>query len=701
MTFDLKRVGGGLRYPPAVDDRPASRKVALRPRQILARRVDYAAELNPAQHEVAMHTGGPMLVLAGAGSGKTRTLVYRVARLIEDGVEPSSILLLTFTNRAAREMLQRVAAILGRDAGRVMGGTFHSVGNRLLRRFGDKLGYQPSYGILDREDCRDLMGTALSDVQPDTPERRSPGAALLVELYSLVINTGKSLTDALGSRYPQFAAQQEIIQTVFRRYMERKRVAQVMDYDDLLLNWLLLMRRHAEVRAHLQGRFLHVLVDEYQDTNRLQADIVDTMLGGDRNLLVVGDDAQSIYAFRGADLGNILSFPDRYPACTTFRLETNYRSLPPILALANASIACNQRQFPKELRAVREGGELPVRCAAPSPEAQASFVAQRVLELLDEDVPLGEIAVLYRNHTHSLELEVELTRRGIPYQVRSGLRFFEQRHVKDVLAHLRFVVNSRDEVAFARMARLRPRLGQRLVARIWNEISAAAEPLRAMQHLDGASLGLPGAAVHSASQLGALLGRIERLRRRPGEAVREVLAGGYRDWVRAQLDNAGLRLEDLEQLAIFADGYEGMDAFLDEVTLMNELSGEDLAATDGEREQLVLSTVHQAKGLEWRVVFVLWLAEGRFPSARAEDIEEERRLFYVACTRAKDELVLCHPYVARDRYRVDVILEPSRFLAELPAEVTQRWEVQEGTPAAELPSGGGYVLPGFLDPQVN
>lgn len=688
-------------YPRAVSDAPVSRKVALRPRASLARKVDYASELNPAQLEVVMHPGGPMLVLAGAGSGKTRTLVYRVSRLIEDGVEPGSILLLTFTNRAAREMLERVATILGRDSGRVMGGTFHSVGNRLLRRFGDKLGYPPSYGILDREDARDLMGTALTDLQPDTPERRFPGAAVLCELYSLVINTGKPLGDALTDRYPQFASQIEAIQATFKRYMERKRAAQVMDYDDLLLNWLLLLRRHPEVRAHLQGRFAHVLVDEYQDTNRLQADIVDTLLGGEKNLLVVGDDAQSIYGFRGADVGNILSFPDRYPGCPTFRLETNYRSLPPILQLANASIACNQRQFPKELRAIREGGELPVQCAAPSPEAQAGFVAQRVLELVDEGVPLGEIAVLYRNHTHSLELEVELTRRGIPYEVRSGLRFFEQRHVKDVLAHLRFVVNPRDEVAFARLARLRPRLGQRLVARIWAAIAAAADPLRAVQHLDGASIGLPGAAAHSASQLGALLGKLERLRGRPGEAVREVLAGGYRDWVRAQLDNAGSRLDDLEQLGVFADGYDTMDTFLDEVTLMNELSGEDVAETEGERERLVLSTVHQAKGLEWRAVFVLWLAEGRFPSSRAEDIEEERRLFYVACTRAKDELVLCHPYVARDRYRVDVILEPSRFLAELPAEVTQRWEVQSGETPAELEAGGAYALPDFLDPGVN
>ena len=396
-------------------DKPVVRKVALRAPTGASRKVDYAAELNAEQLAAVMHPGGPMLVLAGAGSGKTRTVVYRVARLIEDGVEPSGILLLTFTNRASREMLSRVGQILGRDAGRVMGGTFHSVGNRLLRRYGDRLGYRDNYGILDREDSRDLMGNALADVTPSAPDRRLPGAALLVEVYSLVINTGRSLEDVMVSRYPQFSGELDTIQAVFRRYLERKRAAQVMDYDDLLLNWLLLLRRHDDVRRQLAARFRHVLVDEYQDTNRLQADIVDTLLGGERNVVVVGDDAQSIYAFRGAEFANIMTFPDRYPECAIFRLESNYRSVPPILALAGASIAHNQRQFPKQLRAVREGGESPVLAAAPTPEGQAAFVAQQILELIDQGVELSEVAVLYRNHAHSLELEVELTRRNIPY----------------------------------------------------------------------------------------------------------------------------------------------------------------------------------------------------------------------------------------------------------------------------------------------
>ena len=475
-----------------------------------------------------------------------------------------------------------------------------------------------------------------------------------------------------------------------------------MDYDDLLLNWLLLLRRHPEVRAHLQGRFAHVLVDEYQDTNRLQADIVDTLLGGERNLLVVGDDAQSIYGFRGADVGNILSFPDRYPGCPTFRLETNYRSLPPILALANASIACNQRQFPKELRAMREGGELPVQCAAPV--ARGPGRVRR---------PAGAGA-------HRRGRAPERDRRALPQPhplPRARGRADAARHP------LRGAFGAALLRAAPRQGRARPPAVRGQPPRRGGVRPAGAAAPASRAAPGGAHLGrhrrrgrppqgaaAPGRRLDRPARRRRPLGeparrrccgKLERLRGRPGEAVREVLAGGYRDWVRAQLDNAGSRLDDLEQLGVFADGYDTMDTFLDEVTLMNELSGEDVAETEGERERLVLSTVHQAKGLEWRAVFVLWLAEGRFPSSRAEDVEEERRLFYVACTRAKDELVLCHPYVARDRYRVDVILEPSRFLAELPAEVTQRWEVQSGEAPAELEAGGSYALPDFLDPGVN
>ncbi len=661
-------------------------------------RVAYESELNPEQLRVVMHPGGPMLALAGAGSGKTRTLVYRVARLIEDGVPPPAILLLTFTNKAAKEMLERVEALTQATSGRVTGGTFHAVGNRLLRRYAEVIGYTPRFSILDREDAVDLMGAALAEVEPETPNRRAPRAELLVSIYSYVINTGRDLEETVTERAPQYLDQVATMARVFKAYLARKRKADAMDFDDLLLNWLLLLSQHPSVRRELCQRFAHVLVDEYQDTNRLQADIVDGLLGRERNLMVVGDDAQSIYAFRGAEFANILTFPERHPGCEIFKLELNYRSTPAILALANASIACNVNQFPKALSTVRSGGQLPCDVAAADPEAQARFVADTVLALREEGLALEDMVVLYRNHSHSLELQVELTRRNIPYRVRSGVRFFEQRHVKDVLAHLRFVTNPRDEVAFCRLAKLRPGFGPRLTARLWDGLGTA-NPLRALLARSAAELDLPGRARASFDEIRALLDDLNAplMTSQPGESIRLVVQRFYRDYLRDNLDNWTARLDDLEQLALYADRSEDVNSFLAELSLLTDLSGEDVAATTPD-ECLTLSSAHQAKGLEWRAVFVIWLAEGRFPSQRAEDEEEERRLFYVSVTRARDRLYLVHPQLARDRYRVDVIVNPSRFLAELPDHVTERVSAAADEPEDGIDAlpPGRYQLPGFL-----
>jgi DNA helicase-2/ATP-dependent DNA helicase PcrA len=664
------------------------------------RRVRYEEELNQQQLEVVMHPGGPMLALAGAGTGKTRTLVYRTSRLIEDGVPPGKILLLTFTNKAAREMMGRVQQLVELASTRITGGTFHSAGHRILRRHAELIGYTPRFSILDREDATDLMGVALADIGPDVPARRLPRPRLLVDLYSFVINTGHELGEVLSERAPQFLDEGDLIADVFKRYLERKRKADLMDFDDLLLNWLLLLSRFPRARAELRNRFDHILVDEYQDTNRLQADIVDGMLGPDRNVMVVGDDAQSIYAFRGADFDNILGFPERHPDCRVFRLETNYRSVPPILELANASIVHNTRQFQKTLRPDRSGGEQPLEVAVPTPEIQASHVAEQLLELHEEGFDLEDMAVLYRNHAHSLDLQVELTRRNIPYQVRSGLRFFEHRHVKDALAHLRFIDNPRDEVAFARLIKLRDGFGPRLAARVWDRI-AGADGIRRLLSLKVDSLGLPRAAHASLVELQTMMAEVSdpKLLGQAGEVIRRVVDSFYGTWARAHLENSGARLEDLEQLALFADGYPDVNTFLSEVTLLNDLSGEEAVAGPPD-EMVTLSTVHQAKGIEWRAVFVIWLAEGRFPSFRMDDEEEERRLFYVAVTRARDRLSLVRPEIARDRYRVDTILDPSRFLSELPPEVRELVAIAEDLPPDgidALPGGGRYTLPSFLD----
>ncbi|MDQ6892923.1 MAG: ATP-dependent helicase [Acidobacteriota bacterium] len=663
------------------------RKYVLRkPVPLRHYRVDYDRELNEEQREVVLAGGGPILVIAGAGSGKTRTLVYRVSRLIESGTDPSRILLLTFTNKAAKEMLRRVETLLTVDTRRLLGGTFHSVGNRLLRRFGSRVGLGPNFTILDPEDARELLEASTSDRGIPVVERRFPKGDVLLDLYSQTINTARPFAEVLASRAPHFSALEGEIAGVFQRYRERKRLGNACDYDDLLLSWKRLLDESPETAALLAASYDHVLVDEYQDTNRLQGDLVDGMARVRRNVTVVGDDAQAIYSFRGASFENILGFPDRYPDAKTFRLTTNYRSTPEILALANASIAQNERQFPKELRSSRDGGPLPAVVALPDIPDQARFVAQRILEWHDEGEKLSDVAVLYRAHYQALELQIELTRRGIPYEIRSGTRFFEQRHVKDVLAFLRIVVNPKDELSWKRALKLFPRVGERAASAVWQAIGGRPDPLASFREReDAGGIELPRGAAAALKPFRSLLARLETpsIRSAPAEAIRAVVDDVYRDFARAKFPNGDARLDDLEQFAQFAQSYDSLPGFLEEVTLFNELSGEDVVAGDPDDDRVVLSSVHQAKGLEWSRVVVMGLSEGRFPSYRSamtdEGLEEERRLFYVAVTRAKNEVNLVYPMLARDRYGVDVILEPSRFVDELPHEVYERWTIEVET----------------------
>ena len=671
------------------------RKYVLKtPARLKSYRVDYDRELNDEQREVVLAGGGPILVIAGAGSGKTRTLVYRVSRLIESGHDPSRLLLLTFTNKAAREMLRRVETLLAVDTRRLAGGTFHSVGNRLLRRFGARLGLTANFTILDPEDARELMEAATSDRKIPTLERRFPKGDVLQDLYSYTINTGRSFTEVLAEHAPHFSELETEIVSVFQRYRERKRQGNAVDYDDLLLLWKKLLDEVPAAATELRSSFDHVLVDEYQDTNRLQGEIVDGMAKLKKNVTVVGDDAQAIYSFRGASFENILGFPQRYPDVQTFRLTRNYRSTPEILALANASIAHNEKQFPKELAASRESGALPAVVALPDIPDQARFVGQRLLEWHDEGEKLSDLAVLYRAHYQALELQIELTRRGIPYEIRSGTRFFEQRHVKDVLAFLRIVVNPKDELSWKRALKLFPRVGERSAAAVWEAIGARPDPLEAFRSLDAKSVDLGRGSETALRPFRALLSQLDSpgLRSTPAEAIRTVVEDVYKDYARAKFPNGNARLDDLEQFAQFAQTYDSLPAFLEDVTLFNELSGEDVVAGEPDDDRVVLSSIHQAKGLEWSRVIVMGLSEGRFPNYRSiatdEGLEEERRLFYVAVTRAKNELALVYPMLARDRYGVDVILEPSRFVAELPETVYERWTIEREPSSEEVEQAG-------------
>jgi DNA helicase-2/ATP-dependent DNA helicase PcrA len=438
-------------------------------------------------------------------------------------------------------------------------------------------------------------------------------------------------------------------------------------------------------------QFQYVLVDEYQDTNALQADLVDRVAARHRNLMVVGDDAQAIYGWRGAHVRNMLTFGERYADAVTFRLESNYRSRPEILTLANASIINNRAQLPKTLRPVRPaGGTEPALVPVRDADQQAAFVAARVLELRDEGVRLDEIGVLYRSHWHALELQLELARRNIPYTIRSGVRFFEQAHIKDVVAYLRLVVNPRDELAWKRVLRLVPRVGARTAARIWERLAISENPLALARAADFA----PAPAGAGWEGFVALLGALTApgVADVPAKQIETVLQRGYVEYLQGSYENADAREEDLRQLARFAAQYESTEAFLSELALVNadafsgpgRTVGEDVVEGADSDERLVLSSIHQAKGLEWHAVFLIWAADGKFPSARSlrdpDSEEEERRLFYVAITRARDELAVCYPLTVADRGRETVVQRPSRFVTEVPPALFQVWEIDEEAP---------------------
>jgi len=665
--------------------------------------IDYAAELNEQQLAAVTAPPGPLLVIAGAGSGKTRTLTYRVAYLLENGIDPRNILLLTFTNKAARQMLDRVANLLPVDASGLWGGTFHSVGNRMLRRHGSALGYSSGFTIMDREDQKDLINTVVASAGIDPKEIRFPKGDVLAEIFSFVVNTEIPMEELLAEKFPYFLPLLDKLKDVHARYEKRKKATNSMDFDDLLEKTLLMLRHHEGVAAFYRRQFQFILVDEYQDTNKVQADLVDTLARDHRNVMVVGDDAQSIYSWRGANFKNILEFPKRYPDAQVFKIEMNYRSVPEVLEVANAAIASNVEQFRKNLAPTRDSNAVkPAVVALNDGSEQAQFVAQRILELRDEDVDLNDIAVLYRAHYHAIELQLELSRRGIPYQITSGIRFFEQAHIKDVTSFLRFVANPRDEVAFKRMVKLLPGIGNRSADNLWNawdkSIGAVAAVADRGPEATSATAGVsdPGynfgehllamkvgaRSKKSWEQLAHTLDEIAPTGQpnAPSEMIMSVVEAIYDDYAKLNFTNYELRREDLNQLAAFARQFKDVHEFLSQLALISNVDAEAAPNQTSDKEAVNLSSVHQAKGLEFHTVFIIWLTDGMFPSARSLDtrdaLEEERRLFYVAITRARDELYLTFPHMRLSGGYGDVFQRPSRFLKEIPNTLVEDWQVQ-------------------------
>ncbi|MEP7211817.1 MAG: ATP-dependent helicase [Acidobacteriota bacterium] len=691
----------------------------------------YKSELNEEQFKVVTAPPKATLVVAGAGTGKTRAITYRVAYLIEQGISPQRILLATFTNRASREMLRRVEGLTGsQNVHRVWGGTFHRIANMMLRRHAVSIGFDSSYSILDSEDARDFINVCIDDAGVDTKAKRFPKAEVVQDIISYANNTDTPIEEIVVAKYPYFEMLTPELKRVESIFQLRKRERNVMDYDDLLLNMKRLLVEKQEIADLYAEQFQHILVDEYQDTNRLQAEIIDLLAVKHRNVMVVGDDAQSIFAWRGAEFTNIYEFPKRYPEAQVFKLETNYRSTPEILGLANVSIANNRRQFPKMLTAVKRSSEFkPALVPCSDVDQQSVFVASRILELRDEGVKLEDIGVLYRSHYHSIELQLELSRRNIPYRVQSGVRFFEQAHIKDVVSYLRIIVNPRDELAWKRILKMIPGVGNATANRIFESIvtsqpaGARSEPpalaggrdamftqvepadvalstdVRPPAYAGGSDLrhiNIP-ANMRSKAAWTSFVALLEMLvadenRNNPAKQIALILQNGYEQYLLENYENAETRGEDIRGLSQFATRYDSTEDFLSELALLSTerfkepqaLVGEDVISGGEDDELLTLTSVHQAKGLEWKAVFIIWAAEGKFPSPRSlkeiDSEEEERRLWYVALTRAKDELYLTYPLLMTDYNRQTVLQKPSRFITECPPALFEIWNLEEESP---------------------
>ncbi len=663
--------------------------------------------LNAAQADAASHGDSPLLIVAGAGSGKTRTLIHRVAALIGRGVRPERILLLTFTRRAAQEMVSRCERLVGSASQQVQGGTFHGTAHRLLRRFGPAAGLPADFTILDQSDAGDLMGLSrsalgygdLKNAPRGAP--RFPRAETLLSIYSRHVNTEQEVAQILGEQWPHFLSWTGDIERCFTDYVRRKSERNLLDYDDLLLSWALLLEQAPPIAEQMRALYDHVLVDEYQDTNPLQSRILRGLCTNGK-LTVVGDDAQSIYAFRGATIRNILDFPHQFPGTRIVTLEQNYRSTSGILDTTNTLISRSTERYSKRLWTERQGGEAPWLVTVRDEAAQTAFVVDRLLELHEQGTPLREMAVLFRAGYLSADLEIELANRRIPYEKWGGLKFLEAAHIKDMLAFLRVLENPRDEVSWYRILRLLPGVG--------DATARAAVELLAQHDWAPMIIGAVRAPTRAKPALQAVAALLDGMRRvegadrphSPGESIR-LVRQLYDPILKGTYDDAPPRLADLDQLEIIAAGYPDRQTFLAALALEPPAATQDLAvgSTD-EDDALILSTVHSAKGKEWDVVFVIHASDGVFPMARAandeEQVEEERRLLYVAMTRARDELYVTYPlHSYATRMGADFAYSQlSRFLDQGVRHTMQRVTLGDANPHQQAlpgPREGAVIEP--------
>ncbi|MFH1877094.1 MAG: ATP-dependent helicase [Candidatus Omnitrophota bacterium] len=632
--------------------------------------IDYEEKLNPQQLRVIKEADGPSLVLAGAGSGKTRVLIYRLAYLLSKGIPAQNVLLVTFTNKASKEMIHRAEMVLHSSLTSLWAGTFHHIGNVILRREAHRLGYSPNFTIVDKDDAKGLLEDCIEDLGYLKQTRLFPKKDVVSNIASLAANAQKSIDETISRFYPhteEFAPQ---IKKVLALYRKKKKETNVMDFDDLLTNWLMLLD-DPELCAAYSRQFHYIMVDEYQDTNRMQFEILKRLSSYHKNILVVGDDAQSIYSFRAAEIDNLLDFPKTFEGAKIFKLELNYRSSPEVLTLANEIITNNINQFPKKLSAVKKENETPTVVKTKDVYQQAKFVSQRIMELTAEGIPLKEIAVLFRSHFQALELEIELLKRNIPYVVRGGVKFFEQAHIKDTMSYLKILINPDDELSYKRALCLHKGIGRSFAHKIWEKIGKDKRPL------DEAGRELPKRTTEGFREFAALFTKLAATQN-PQETIRIILET-YKDYCYLTFDNPDERIGDLEELAKMARDYPTIRRFIFELNAYEDFKGETRLGAASRDEVLVLSTIHQAKGLEWEAVFIIGFSDYEFPHPRAlgssKDMEEERRLLYVAVTRAKNLLYISYPETKYTFKNGAIISRASMFLHELPSCVYQELNV--------------------------
>lgn len=638
--------------------------------------IDFKAELNDEQYAVVTAPEGPLLVLAGAGSGKTRTLTYRVAYLLHQGVQPHEILLLSFTNKATREMLARVETLTGIPSECLWGGTFHSIAQRILRVHGERVGLIRNYTILDQGEAESILKNVIQGMDPGFLQTKNyPKLRVIADRISYARNTCGCVKEEANEYFSYIEGMADRIQKFHQAYMQAKLEQQVADFDDLPEYLLKLLREHPEIRQQYQDRFKHILIDEFQDTNCLQSKLVEQF--ADRHqIMAVGDDAQCIYTWRGADFNNIMEFRERHPGAIIYKIETNYRSSPEILDFANRVLAAQPSRagYSKELRPVKPSSEKPYFVPLMDARSQADFIINCCNSLIDAGRDPADIAILYRAHYQSMELQIELTRLNIEYQITSGVRFFEKAHIKDFTAQLRLVFNPKDLSAFMRLSCLLPKIGSKTAEKLHTCILELAENSEKnfFELLMSAKVlkKVPAAAKEQWANLAVTLSELSAAltEEAPFELIEMALKGWYSGYIREVYPDWADRADDLHSLIGFARNYETIEEFLAQLVL---LASEIHQNHSGEASNcLRLTTIHQAKGLEFPIVFVIGLADGNFPLRRAideGDLEEERRLFYVAVTRAMETLYLTYPLVNHQGNQYSR-LHPSRFIEEVNAD---------------------------------